>query len=372
MSSTTYIDGNIAPIDQRRLFLATALATRRERLLALTIAGMALIAFAALVPFVRVPLVRMPAFIPSYEAALFFIDLVTAVLLYDQSIRLRSVGILALASGYLFDAMIIVPHALSFPGAFAPTGLLGAKEQTTAWLYVFWHGGFPLFVIAYAWLRHRETSGRPLWELAGAGRAILASAAGILTLVVTLALLATRGHDWLPVVMRGGDYSLLVSKGISPSVWALTLLALVALWQRPQRVVDLWLMLVMWVWLFDIALSAVIGSTRFDLGFYAGRVFGLIAASFLLVTLVVQMAHMYAGALGAAASAEQKIAELARLRARPKVSAAPVRGEPTDSFIHRQNIARYRALLESGTLDDAQRRSIERLLAEEEAKDRTG
>jgi hypothetical protein len=372
MSSISNIDGNVAHIDQRRLFLATALATRREQTLALTIAGAALVAFVALVPFVRVPLAQMPAFIPSYEAALFFIDLITAVLLYDQTVRLRSIGILALASGYLFDATIIVPHALSFPGAFAPTGLLGAQEQTTAWLYVFWHGGFPLFVIAYAWLRQRETTGRSLWKLERAGRAILASVAGILMLVVALALLATRGHDWLPIVIRGGDYSLLVSKGISPSVWALSLLAMVALWQRPQRVVDLWLMLVMWIWLFDIALSAVIGSNRFDLGFYAGRVFGLIAASFLLVTLVVQMAHMHAGALGAAASAEQKIAELARLRARPKASAAPTRGEPTDSFIHRQNVARYRALLESGTLDDAQRRSIERLLAEEEAKDKTG
>jgi hypothetical protein len=372
MSSITHIDGSAAHIDRRRLFLATALATRREKLLALMIAGVALVAFIALVPFVRVPLARMPAFIPSYEAALFFIDLITAVLLYDQSIRLRSVGILALASGYLFDALIIVPHALSFPGAFAPTGLLGAKEQTTAWLYVFWHGGFPLFVIAYAWLRHGETSGRPLWKLAGAGRAIVASVAGILTLVVALTVLATNGHDWLPVVMQGGDYSRLVSKGISPCVWALTLLAMVALWQPPQRVVDLWLMLVMWIWLYDIALSAVIGSTRFDLGFYAGRVFGLIAASFLLITLVVQMAQMYAGALGAAASAEQKVAELARMRARPKVGVAPARGEPTDAFIHRQNIARYRTLLESGTLDDAQRRSIERLLAEEEAKDKAG
>lgn len=63
-----------------------------------------------------------------------------------------------------------------------------------------------------------------------------------------------------------------------------------ALWQRKQRTLDLWLMLVMWIWLFDIALAAVIGSTRFDLGFYAGRIFGLIAASFLLITLVVELA----------------------------------------------------------------------------------
>ena len=36
------------------------------------------------------------------------------------------------------------------PGLFSPTGLLGAGPQSTAWLYMFWHGGFPLLVIGYA------------------------------------------------------------------------------------------------------------------------------------------------------------------------------------------------------------------------------
>jgi hypothetical protein len=80
--------------------------------------------FIAIVPFGRVPLAKMPAFIPSYEAALLFLDLITAVLLFDQFVRLRSIGVLVLASGYLFDALIIVPNALSLPGAFTPTGLL--------------------------------------------------------------------------------------------------------------------------------------------------------------------------------------------------------------------------------------------------------
>jgi two-component system sensor histidine kinase UhpB len=47
-------------------------------------------------------------------------------------------------------------------------------------------------------------------------------------------------------------------------------------------------MLVMWIWLFDIALSAIVGPNRFDLGFYSGRLFGRIAASFLLLALIVE------------------------------------------------------------------------------------
>lgn len=317
----------------------------------------------AAVPFVRVPLTKLPAFIPSYEAALFLIDLVTAALLYEQYVRLRSTAILALASGYLFDALIIVPHALSFPGAFAPSGLLGAGPQTTAWLYVFWHGRFPLFVMTYAVLRRREPKGGPAAFNAVAG--VLASIGSVAAIVIALTLAATWGHDVLPVVMQGSDYSLLVRKGISPAVWVLTFIAMLMLWQKPQRLVDLWLMLVMLIWLFDIALAAVIGSSRFDLGFYAGRIFGLIAASFLLITLLIEMARLYAGVLGAADSAEQRLLELLRTQAR---SEAKANGKGADAFVLSQNIANFRSMLESGTLDDVQQAAIRRLLAEEEAK----
>lgn len=355
----------IASADQRRLLLVAALATPRQKRLAAAIAAAALLAFAVTVPFVRVPLAKMPAFIPAYEFALFFIDLITALLLFEQFARLRSAAMLALAAGYLFDALILVPHALTFPGAFAPSGLLGAGPQTTAWLYVFWHGGFPLFVMGYAVLRRREAKGEAA-VIAQPARAIALAAFVVAALAAAFAALATAGQDLLPVVMQGSNYSLLVSKGISPAVWLLTLAAMLMLWQPPQRVIDLWLILVMWIWLFDIALAAVIGSQRFDLGFYAGRMFGLIAASFLLVTLLLEMARLYSGALGAAAEAEQRFAELARLRAQPE--SKPLGREAPEVFIVRQNIAHYRALLEGGGLDAERRRAIEALLAEEEAK----
>ncbi len=56
----------------RRMFLAMAPAGRRERQIALAIAAASLLLFLAIVPFARIPLAKMPAFIPSYEAALFF------------------------------------------------------------------------------------------------------------------------------------------------------------------------------------------------------------------------------------------------------------------------------------------------------------
>lgn len=102
------VDRNVGALGgtgARRLLLSTTLATAREKRLALVIAVVAFVAFLAVVPLARVPLAKMPAFIPSYEAALFFIDLITAVLLFDQFVRVQTSGILFLAAGYLFDAL---------------------------------------------------------------------------------------------------------------------------------------------------------------------------------------------------------------------------------------------------------------------------
>ena len=54
-----------------------------------------------------------------------------------------------------------------------------------------------------------------------------------------------------------------------------------------------WLMVVMCAWIFDIALSAVLNAGRFDLGFYAGRIYGLLAASFVLMMLLAENTMLY-------------------------------------------------------------------------------
>ena len=62
--------------------------------------------------------------------------------------------------------------------------------------------------------------------------------------------------------------------------------ALVVLWWRkPHSVLDVWLMVVLAAWIFDIALSAVLNAARYDLGFYLGRLYGLGAASIVLPIL---------------------------------------------------------------------------------------
>ena len=90
------------------------------------------------------------AFIPMIDAVTSLVDLIIATLLYVQASVFRSRGLTALASGYVFTALILIPHALTFPGAFAANGLLGAGISTTAWLYMFWRAALPIAVTFYA------------------------------------------------------------------------------------------------------------------------------------------------------------------------------------------------------------------------------
>ncbi len=270
--------------NERSIFLSTLPASRRDRAIALAIVCISSAFFACAVPFAGVPLPPVPAFVASYQSALAVSDVITAVLLLSQFGLLRSWGLLLLASGYLFTAAIAIVHALTFPGLFSPTGLLDAGPQTTVWLYMIWHGGFPLLALGYALLKAPDGGAR---IHGSAGAAILISILTIVVAISALTWLVTAKHEILPTLLIGGRYTSTMI-GVVSGVWSLSLITLFVLYfRRPHSVLDIWLMVVMCAWLFDIALSAIVNVTRFDLGFYVGRIYGLCAASFVLAVLLV-------------------------------------------------------------------------------------
>src|ERR1700722_3842018 len=258
------------------VFPSTALSGHGERQLAAAVVMVSAAVFAAAVAFARQPLPEIWAFIPIYESALTITDLITAALLFAQFSVLRLPAVLVLACGYLFTALMVVAHLLTFPGVFSTTGLLGAGPQSTAWLYMFWHGGFPLFVIAYALLGDAHNGlGVLHWSV---HRALACGIGAVIAAVAGLTLLATSGQGLLPAIMHANAYSSGMILVVS-TVWALSFVALLVLWKQPRHtMINVWLMVVMCAWIFDIALSAVFNGSRFDLGFYTGRVYGLLAA----------------------------------------------------------------------------------------------
>ncbi len=297
----------VGAASQQRVFLSILPAERGDRRVALGVALISFAILAAAAPFAKVQLPKLDAFIPLYQSALTLNEIITAILLIGQFTILRSRAMLVLGCGYLFAALMVVAHTLSFPGLFAQGGLLGAGPQTTAWLYMFWHAGFPLTVIAYASMP-KPAAGN------GAGidvrKEILIGIAAAALAVVAIVALTTAGQAMLPAIMDGSHYTP-VMKGVVSGVWLFSLAALFLLWRRkPHSVLDLWLMVVMGAWLCDIALSAVLNQGRFDLGFYTGRIFGFAATGFVLLVLLLETRKLYAG-LARSLEAERTILQAA-------------------------------------------------------------
>jgi PAS domain S-box-containing protein len=271
------------------VFLSLLPPLKADRQLAVALVAASVASFVVLAPFATVPLPPVLGFIPVYQSALFMSDAITAAILFGQFSIQRTRALLLLSTAYLFTAIAIVPHTLSFPGLFAPGGLMGSGPQTTVWLYMLWHAGFPLLVMAYSFAKQDNT------PLAAPLACALWAAAAATAVVAAVTLLTTVGHGLLPTLLLPDNSYTAAMLAVILAVWMLSMLAVVALWwRRPHTALDLWMMVVLVAWTCDIGLSAALNAKRFDLGFYAGRGFGLAASSFVMIMLVLETRGLYA------------------------------------------------------------------------------
>jgi signal transduction histidine kinase len=243
-------------------------------------------------PFASKQLAQINAFIPSFEAVVFVTDLITSVLLFSQFSISYAPALLALASGYLFTALIVIPHALTFPGAFSETGLLGAGLQSTAWLYWFWHFGFPVAVLMYGLLKNEKQTERQ--QLVSPLTAISFSVAFVVALVCGLTLLATVGDSIMPRLFQDRVHINPLNHTVGVVTLLVCMLALAVLWARRNSVLDLWLMVVVVAAISELMLAVALVSGRYSLGFYAGRMFSLVTSTTVLAVLLTETTRLYA------------------------------------------------------------------------------
>jgi signal transduction histidine kinase len=280
-----------ATLYEPQILLAFIPPSQGQRRIALAIVFGLSIIFAITAPFLHEPLPRFNAFIPAFETAVFICDLITATLLFAEYTVSRSHDLLVLASGYLFTALIVIPHALTFPEAFAPTGLLGAGSQSTAWLFLVWHAGFVLFVIGYALLKNVDR-GTAAYQDSAVG-AIGTTVAIVIALVCVLTWLITVQESYLPRVI-GPDVTFVARHVPGIGMLLLGALALALLWRGRHSVLDLWLMVVMFAFLFEIVRVAGGNYARFSVGFYASRIYTLTTATTILLLLLSETTTIYA------------------------------------------------------------------------------
>jgi signal transduction histidine kinase len=285
------------PDEQRLILSSLSPGPAQKRLaLAVVLGILAVFVFITAGPLSSIKTNPVNAFVPAYATAMFVCDSITAILLFAQFSILRSRAILVIASGYLFTALILIPWILTFPGVFAPGGLIGGM-QSTSWLYFFQHAGLPLFAIGYAMSKDADPS-RRIWQ--GTMRAaIVRSIALTAALVAAVAFLCIAGEALLPrVVLDSLHLSPLWPYAGAP-VALLSVAALIVLWIRRRSMLDLWLIVVMFLYTIEIPLSYYPTPIRFSIGWYTVRVIGFLSSCLVLIVLLYEIEALYARLLGA-------------------------------------------------------------------------
>ncbi|HTO65016.1 MAG TPA: MASE4 domain-containing protein [Bradyrhizobium sp.] len=278
--------------EEQPLFLSSLPPNSTHKRLAFAVVLALLAAFFITAGFVSsIQLPRVAAFVPAYATAMFLCDSISALLLFAQFAIVRSRALLVIANGYLFTALILIPWMLTFPGIFSPGGLLGAGLQTTTYLYILWHTGFPLFVIAYGLLNDPDPS-RQLDQ--DSRRPAILSGIAVIAGVCAATSIVIASDTLLPVLMLNAvQPSHLV--GIYLRVTGMfSVVALIVLWVRRRSVLDLWLMVVMCAYMIEIFLISFPLPTRFSVGWYAGRIYGLLSSSLVLIVLLYEITVLYA------------------------------------------------------------------------------
>jgi PAS domain S-box-containing protein len=252
-----------------------------------------LAAFLITAPWARQQLPAFPVFVPVYNIAIIVLDLLTVVLLMAHLRQLKEPAFLALVCGYVFTPILAAAHALSFPDAFMPGTLVG-NHQTAPWIWMAWHSLFPLFFIGYAALRRQEAAIAPAKRPVKPATMVIAITATI-ALALGIAFFTTHAESLLPRLLEGTRYRSVSSPLILSIGWGVHFLALMLLaaFTGLRRVIDTWLAVVLITNLISIALSALLIDGRYELGFYLGRIYGLLAASFVIMVLLREAITLY-------------------------------------------------------------------------------
>jgi signal transduction histidine kinase len=314
------MDKTVPTVPEGQRFILSALppTLAQRRLAVAVVIGLIFACLITVGPLSTFQPRRIDAFVPTHATAVFVTDLITAVLLFAQFSILRSRALAVLGSGYLFAGLILIPWMLTFPGVFAPGGLLGAGLYTAQWLYNLRHLAFPMFVIAYALLKDADPT-KGLWE-GSVAAGILSSVAVTAALVCATTVLVTAGHALLPHTMLDPVYGSTLRLYIAACQIGLSVAGLIVLWARLRSVLDLWLTVVMCAYAIEVCVVVFPLPVRFSTGWYAGRVYGLVSGSLLLFALLYETTALY-GQLLRAILAQRRERE-ARLMTGDVVAAA--------------------------------------------------
>jgi signal transduction histidine kinase len=238
----------------------------------------------------RLPAV--PSFLLTTDVIMFMGEVITTALLYAQATVFRSRALAILGTCYLATSLLLVAHALTFPGIFSPNGLLGAGLNTPPWIYFLRNPIFVIGMILYAKFKHSELSAPSNTERVSPKIGVHIFAAIVLATAITM--LSTIGHNFLPPVFLDRTHVIQSLNAVYEGFWSVTwVIAIVVVWRRRSSVLDLWLLVALACWLLQ-TLFDMTNVGRFTVAFYWLFAMTLFSHLVVMLALLSESTRLYA------------------------------------------------------------------------------
>ena len=295
-------------LSQEHLGLFDTPPGRRESRFALAIVGLLVAVLLAVLPFANIRLGEVDAFVPSICGIILVGELIVATLLFAQAEVFRSRALAVLASGYVLTALLLIPYALTFPGAFSPSGLLHPGLNTTAWLMIFRRWAAPCCALLYVWLKRADSASGPRPDRAAPN--VLLWVAAAVTAAAALTLLTTVGHPLLPPIFINRREVIYPNLMLANLSMIAPLLVAMALLLRRESVLDVWLLVSLATMLIQTLINIPLHA-RFSLGSYFILLLTLLSHVVMLLALIAESNRLYVRmALAMAARSRERDARM--------------------------------------------------------------
>ncbi len=257
--------------------LRTLPASVRERRVAFALVGGLFLLSLVVVAGQNPTRYVVPVFVAGYAGSTGTADTLSAVLLlvlYRAEMRRE---LLYAALAYVFNALLIVPYALTFPEVVDVHGVLG-NEQSAAFLWLSWHITFAVTLgLGFTSERGAETQ-RP-------GRIATRFIAGAVVASLALAIIATAGRASLPHLVAHGTFTPLFRE-ITCAVSALNLVVAIVIRRTDTfSSLRLWLAVALAASALDTALN-VLSPGRFSAAWLVGKFEQFVSASVVLFSML--------------------------------------------------------------------------------------
>src|SRR5215510_6447839 len=235
----------------------------------------------AVIPFAKNPGPEIPGITALFVATVFATELSTSFLLFVHFRANPHWSLLTLGSAFLYSALMVVPHLLTFPGAvLADQTLVGSSRQAPGHIFVSWITGFAL--LTFVSVLFEAHASRHQFALVRVDRAVCTAVSAVSVVILSVTLIAILLDDHLPALVKEpqswtgySQFLILIAIALFAGSIAIVLFSV-------RNELFLWLVMALAT---DVIASIIseVGGARYSVGWLMGRLTWIISGCVLFL-----------------------------------------------------------------------------------------